>query len=159
MHKILAVIRREFMTRVHTRAFVIGTVLGPLLMGFMFVLPILLSRRETAPKLGRQAGHVHGAQGPALGAACRQHRDARVDGLPRRTRENGPDLLHRHGRRQVDGRPLEGPELRASRALPPRRALHRRRPSSPRAGVAWATHRLLLHEARLERHLLTVKQM
>jgi ABC-2 type transport system permease protein len=50
MHKILAVIRREFMTRVHTRAFVIGTVLGPLLMGFMFVLPILLSRRETAPK-------------------------------------------------------------------------------------------------------------
>jgi ABC-2 type transport system permease protein len=44
------VIRREFMTRVHTRAFVIGTVLGPLLMGFMFVLPILLSRRETAPK-------------------------------------------------------------------------------------------------------------
>lgn len=50
MYKILAVIRREFMTRVHTRAFVIGTVLGPLLMGFMFVLPILLSRRETAPK-------------------------------------------------------------------------------------------------------------
>ena len=50
MHKILAVIRREFMTRVHTRAFVIGTILGPLLMGFMFVLPILLSRRETAPK-------------------------------------------------------------------------------------------------------------
>jgi ABC-2 type transport system permease protein len=50
VHKTLAVIRREFMTRVHTRAFVIGTVLGPLLMGFMFVLPILLSRRETAPK-------------------------------------------------------------------------------------------------------------
>ena len=50
MHKTLAVIRREFTTRVHTRAFVIGTVLGPLLMGFMFVLPILLSRRETAPK-------------------------------------------------------------------------------------------------------------
>jgi len=50
VHKILAVIRREFMTRVHTRAFVIGTILGPLLMGFMFVLPILLSRRETAPK-------------------------------------------------------------------------------------------------------------
>ena len=50
MRKILAVVRREFMTRVHTRAFVIGTILGPLLMGFMFVLPILLSRRETAPK-------------------------------------------------------------------------------------------------------------
>jgi ABC-2 type transport system permease protein len=50
MRKVFAVVRREFLTRVHTRAFVIGTVLGPLLMGFMFVLPILLSRRETAPK-------------------------------------------------------------------------------------------------------------
>ncbi|HEX6643667.1 MAG TPA: ABC transporter permease [Gemmatimonadales bacterium] len=50
MRKVLAVVRREFTTRVHTRAFVVGTVLGPLLMGFMFVLPILLSRRETAPK-------------------------------------------------------------------------------------------------------------
>ena len=50
MRKILAVVRREFMTRVHTRAFVIGTIVGPLLMGFLFVLPILLSRRETAPK-------------------------------------------------------------------------------------------------------------
>lgn len=50
MHKLLAVIRREFLTRVHTRAFVIGTVIGPLLMGLLFVLPMLLSRRETAPK-------------------------------------------------------------------------------------------------------------
>lgn len=50
MRKVLAVVRREFMTRVRTKAFVIGTVLGPLLMGFMFVLPIMLERRETDPK-------------------------------------------------------------------------------------------------------------
>ena len=47
MHKVLAVIRREFLTRVRTRAFVIGTILGPLVMGFMVFLPILLERRAT----------------------------------------------------------------------------------------------------------------
>lgn len=50
MHKLFAVIRREFMVRVHTRAFVIGTILGPLLMGFMFVFPMLLESRSKAPK-------------------------------------------------------------------------------------------------------------
>jgi len=50
MNKLFAVIRREFMVRVHTRAFVIGTVLGPLLMGFMFVFPMLLDSRSKAPK-------------------------------------------------------------------------------------------------------------
>lgn len=47
MHKVLAVVRREFLTRVRTRAFVIGTILGPLVMGFMVFLPILLERRAT----------------------------------------------------------------------------------------------------------------
>lgn len=50
MHKLFAVIRREFMVRVHTRAFVIGTILGPLLMGFMFVFPMLLNSRSKGPK-------------------------------------------------------------------------------------------------------------
>jgi ABC-2 type transport system permease protein len=49
MRKVLAVVRREFVTRVHTRAFLIGTILGPLLMGGMFVMPILLSR-QTQPR-------------------------------------------------------------------------------------------------------------
>ncbi len=47
MHKVLAVLRREFLSRVRTRAFVIGTVLGPLLMGFIVFLPVLLERRQT----------------------------------------------------------------------------------------------------------------
>jgi ABC-2 type transport system permease protein len=50
MHKLWAVIRREFSTRVQTKAFVIGTVLGPLIMGFMMVLPVLLASRETEAK-------------------------------------------------------------------------------------------------------------
>ncbi|HEU4752460.1 MAG TPA: hypothetical protein VFU47_05070, partial [Armatimonadota bacterium] len=50
MHKVLAVIRREFMTRVRSRAFVISTVLGPVFMILMFTMPILLDRRDTAPK-------------------------------------------------------------------------------------------------------------
>jgi ABC-2 type transport system permease protein len=50
MHKLIAVIRREFMVRVHTRAFVISTILGPVLMGFLFVFPMLLESRDRAPK-------------------------------------------------------------------------------------------------------------
>ena len=50
MHKVLAVIRREFLTRVRSRAFLISTVLGPALMILMFTMPILLDRRDTAPK-------------------------------------------------------------------------------------------------------------
>ena len=50
MRKLFAVIRREFMVRVHTRAFVIGTVLGPTLMAFLFVFPMLLESRDRAPK-------------------------------------------------------------------------------------------------------------
>ncbi len=50
MRKLIAVIRREFMVRVRTRAFVISTVLGPVLMGMLFVLPMLLESRDRAPK-------------------------------------------------------------------------------------------------------------
>lgn len=50
MNKVFAVVRREFLERVRTRAFVIGTLLFPVLMAALFVLPILLERRATAPK-------------------------------------------------------------------------------------------------------------
>ncbi|MEZ4413352.1 MAG: ABC transporter permease [Gemmatimonadales bacterium] len=50
MRKLMAVIRREFMVRVRTRAFVISTILGPLLLGMLFVLPMLLESRDRAPK-------------------------------------------------------------------------------------------------------------
>lgn len=49
MHKVWAIVRREFLTRVHTRAFLVSTVGGPLLLAFFMVLPALLSGRETRP--------------------------------------------------------------------------------------------------------------
>jgi ABC-2 type transport system permease protein len=50
VHKLLAVIRREFLVRVRTRVFLIGTVLGPLMMGLLLVFPMLLEKRDKAPK-------------------------------------------------------------------------------------------------------------
>ncbi len=47
MNKILAVIRREFIERVRTKAFIIGTLLVPVLFTVMAVLPELLSRQES----------------------------------------------------------------------------------------------------------------
>ncbi|MEP7327348.1 MAG: ABC transporter permease [Gemmatimonadota bacterium] len=50
MHKLWAVIRREFQTRVQSKAFVISTILGPILMGFLMVMPILMSSRDSEAK-------------------------------------------------------------------------------------------------------------
>jgi len=47
MRKLVAVIRREFVERVRSRAFVISTILGPVLMGVMIGLPLYLTGRET----------------------------------------------------------------------------------------------------------------
>lgn len=45
MFKIWVVIRREFLTRVRTKWFIVATVLGPLLMAAMVVLPMLIATR------------------------------------------------------------------------------------------------------------------
>lgn len=42
MHKLAAVIRREFLARVRTKAFVIGTLLGPIFLVGMFTIPMLI---------------------------------------------------------------------------------------------------------------------
>lgn len=60
MNKILAVARREFLEKVRTRAFVLGTLLFPVLMAGAFSLPILLERRATVPK---RIAVVDGASG------------------------------------------------------------------------------------------------
>lgn len=60
MHKTWAVWRREFLEKVRTRAFVIGTVLFPVLMLALTLMPILLDRRETEPK---RVAVVDGASG------------------------------------------------------------------------------------------------
>ena len=48
MHKLWAVVRREFGARVHTKSFVITTVLGPLLMAALMVAPALMSMKESS---------------------------------------------------------------------------------------------------------------
>ena len=47
MHKVWAVIRREFLERVRTRQFAIGTLLGPILMATLIVLPVMLQRNTS----------------------------------------------------------------------------------------------------------------
>ena len=47
--KLWAVVKREYVERVRTKGFVIGTVLGPLLMGGMMVFPMLAMRSGSKP--------------------------------------------------------------------------------------------------------------
>ncbi len=51
MNKVFAVIRREFIERVRTKSFLIGTFLVPLMVGLFGYLPQLLARRDTASKM------------------------------------------------------------------------------------------------------------
>lgn len=52
MQKIWAVIRREFVERVRTKAFVIGTLLGPLFFGALMIIPgLLLSKQSVNQRL------------------------------------------------------------------------------------------------------------
>ena len=47
MGKILAIIRREYMTRIRGKGFIIGTILSPLLMILMITIPVFLARGTT----------------------------------------------------------------------------------------------------------------
>jgi ABC-2 type transport system permease protein len=51
MRKVFAVIRREFVERVRTRVFIISTLLFPVFIATMFVLPAWLMRRDTGSKV------------------------------------------------------------------------------------------------------------
>jgi ABC-2 type transport system permease protein len=46
MHKIALIIKREYLTRVKQKSFIIMTILGPLLMGALFVVPIWMAMQE-----------------------------------------------------------------------------------------------------------------
>lgn len=61
MHKLWAVIRREFVARVRTRSFVITTVLGPVLMAVLIIAPAILSTRQTS---SRRIVVLDGGAGP-----------------------------------------------------------------------------------------------
>lgn len=51
MNKLWAVIRREYLAKVQTRAFIISTILGPVLMAGIFVLPILMDRPSSTKRI------------------------------------------------------------------------------------------------------------
>lgn len=96
MHKLWAVIRREFVSRVRSKAFVIGTVLGPILMTLLVALPILLQR-------GRGPQHV------VILDAARNDFGARVErALAAKTRNDRPDGLPRYHveRVRAEGNPV-----------------------------------------------------
>ncbi|HYE75240.1 MAG TPA: hypothetical protein VEF04_17995, partial [Blastocatellia bacterium] len=46
MNKLLVIIKREYLTRVRSKGFVIGTVLSPLLMTALIVVPMLVARTK-----------------------------------------------------------------------------------------------------------------
>jgi ABC-2 type transport system permease protein len=77
--KLRAVVRREYLERVRTKGFVIGTILGPLLMGAMMIIPALAARAGGKPLkvavLDRSGGLQKGVE-----AALRE---ARFDGKAR----------------------------------------------------------------------------
>jgi ABC-2 type transport system permease protein len=47
--KLWAVVKREYVEKVRTKSFVVGTVLGPLLMGAMMIVPALAARSTSKP--------------------------------------------------------------------------------------------------------------
>lgn len=47
--KLRAVVKREYLERVRTRGFVIGTILGPLIMGALMIIPAFAARSSSKP--------------------------------------------------------------------------------------------------------------
>lgn len=77
--KLWAIVRREYLERVRTKAFVVGTVLGPLVMAGMMIVPALAARSKGKP-LRIAVVDAGGALGDSVEAALRE---VRVDGRQR----------------------------------------------------------------------------
>lgn len=77
--KLWAVIRREYLERVRTKGFVIATVLGPVLMAIMMIVPALIAR-STGQALRLAVVDAGSGLGPAVEDALRASQDA---GRPR----------------------------------------------------------------------------
>ncbi len=96
MTRTLAVARREYLVRVRSKPFVIGTVVGPLLMAGLMIGPGLLLERNRAQALRVRVVDADGVLGPAVEQALREQRlddrpafDVRpgAPGTPARQRE------------------------------------------------------------------------
>jgi ABC-2 type transport system permease protein len=80
MSKVLAVIKREYLQRVRTKAFVIGTILGPVFMAAIVGAPILLATTERA---GQQRMMVVDETGVLWPVIKKGLSDTLSDGRPR----------------------------------------------------------------------------
>ena len=60
MSKVFTVVRKEYLERVRSKSFLIGTLLGPALMSMLVVLPVMLS--ETGGEDARTLGIVDDAR-------------------------------------------------------------------------------------------------
>jgi ABC-2 type transport system permease protein len=78
--RLLIVTRREYLERVRSKAFMVSTVLGPLIMGALVVLPGLLMSRQRREPLRIAVLDEAGALGPKVEAALGERRR---DGAPR----------------------------------------------------------------------------
>ena len=56
MSKTLTVIRKEYLERVRSKSFLIGTLIGPILMSLIFILPVLLA--ESGGEEARTVGVI-----------------------------------------------------------------------------------------------------
>ncbi|MGH7656791.1 MAG: ABC transporter permease, partial [Gemmatimonadales bacterium] len=74
MNKLWAVIRREYLAKVRTKAFIVGTILGPILMAGLFVLPVLMDQ----PSSTRRIGVVDAAGGQLGNRVVRVLEEARI---------------------------------------------------------------------------------
>ncbi len=79
--KLWAIVRREYVERVRSKAFVVGTILGPILMTAMIVVPALAARSKGKP-LRLSVIHTDGDLAPAVAKALA---DQVSDGKPRLT--------------------------------------------------------------------------
>jgi ABC-2 type transport system permease protein len=118
MNKVLAVIRREFIERVRTRAFIIGTLIVPLItFGFAY-LPQLLLKRDTRPRSVALLDGTSGSTGDSVEAALGR---VMLGGATPRPRYNlvrlraasgierlRDSLIQQVGVQQPEGRALDG---------------------------------------------------
>ena len=51
MNKIILIIQREYLTKVRKRSFIVMTILGPILMASLFILPVYLASRQDDKQL------------------------------------------------------------------------------------------------------------
>ncbi|HEX8695217.1 MAG TPA: ABC transporter permease [Longimicrobium sp.] len=111
MSEVLIVMRREFLERVRSKAFVIGTLLFPVFMGAMWVLPVLLGRGGGGEKTvvvvdeapaGIGDYVVRKLEGNARGEGAKgvHYRVERVAGPFERVRA---DLMRRVQAEEIDG--------------------------------------------------------